>query len=347
MASTAENVVRIEAKALNAVARRLAGAMKARFEQAVDLLYGCKGRVVLTGIGKSGIIAHKIAATLSSTGTPSFFMHSADALHGDLGMVAKRDVVIALSCSGKTEELLKLLAKTKRFSPLVSLTCDLQSPLALASDVVLDCSVPHEACKLALAPTASTTAMLALGDALAVTLSEKRGFREEDFADLHPGGKLGEKLMQVREFMHSGASLPRVSPEAAMPEVIYEMSHKKLGMTSVVANGKLLGVISDGDLRRLLERRGRDAMDLKARDCMTSMPVTVGPSTFAMTALTLLEKHKITSLVVVEDDLRLLGVVHLHDLWGNGNKRSWPAADSAARTLRSPHPLEPPRNTSQ
>jgi arabinose-5-phosphate isomerase len=225
-------------------------------------------------------------------------------------------VVIALSSSGETEELLKLLAKIKRVGDaLISLTCDVNSTLAQASDVALDCSVPREGCNLGLAPTASTTAMLALGDALAVALSERRGFKEEDFAELHPGGKLGKKLMRVSDLMHRGDALPRVTPETSMHEVIYEMSRKKLGMTTVSENGKLLGVISDGDLRRLLERRGKDAMDLKAGECMTLNPVTVDASTFAMTALNLMEERKITSLVVV-DDSRLLGVVHLHDLWG-------------------------------
>ena len=317
MPSTGENVIRIEAEALTALANRLAGSMKHDFDKAVDLLYRCSARVVVTGMGKSGIIAQKIAATLSSTGTPSLFMHPAEALHGDLGMVASGDVVIALSSSGETEELLKLLAKIKRVGDaLVSFTCDVKSTLAQASDVALDCSVPREGCNLGLAPTASTTAMLALGDAIAVALSEKRGFKEEDFAELHPGGKLGKKLMRVSDFMHSGDSLPRVSPDTAMHEVIYEMSRKKLGMTTVAHNGKLLGVISDGDLRRLLERRGKDAMDLKAGECMTRTPVTVNPSTFAMSALNLMEERKITSLAVVEDDSRLLGVVHLHDLWG-------------------------------
>jgi len=273
--------------------------------------------VVVTGMGKSGIIAQKIAATLSSTGTPSLFMHPAEALHGDLGMVAAGDVVIALSSSGETEELLKLLAKIKRIGDaLICFTCDLRSTLAQASDVALDCSVPREGCNLGLAPTASTTAMLALGDAIAVALSEKRGFKEEDFAELHPGGKLGKKLLRVSELMHSGDALPRVSPETSMHDVIYEMSRKKLGMTTVAQNGKLLGVISDGDLRRLLERRGKDAMDLKAGECMTPTPVTVPASTFAMSALNLMEERKITSLVVVEGDSHLLGVVHLHDLWG-------------------------------
>jgi arabinose-5-phosphate isomerase len=226
-------------------------------------------------------------------------------------------VVIALSSSGETEELLKLLAKIKRIGDaLICFTCNLKSTLAQASDVALDCSVAQEACSFGLAPTASTTAMLALGDALAVALSEKRGFKEEDFADLHPGGKLGKKLMRISELMHSGDALPRVSPDTAMHDVIYEMSRKKLGLTTVADGKKLVGVISDGDLRRLLERRGKDAMDLKAGDCMTASPVTVHPDTFAMTGLNLMEERKITSLIVVDGDSHLLGVVHLHDLWG-------------------------------
>jgi arabinose-5-phosphate isomerase len=317
VSSTGENVIRIEAEALTALAERLGGPMKEAFNRALDLLQRCTARVVVTGMGKSGIIAQKIAATLSSTGTPSLYMHPAEALHGDLGMVAAGDVVIALSASGETEELLKLLAKIKRVGDaLICFTCDVKSTLAQASDVALDCSVPREGCNLGLAPTASTTAMLALGDALAVALSEKRGFKEEDFAELHPGGKLGKKLMRVSEIMHAGDALPRVAPETSMHDVIYEMSRKKLGMTTVAQNGKLLGVISDGDLRRLLERSGKDAMDLKAGECMTRTPVTVDPSTFAMTALHLMEQRKITSLVVVENDSRLLGIVHLHDLWG-------------------------------
>src|SRR5436305_7197159 len=249
MSSTGESVVRIEAEALVALADRLAGPMKQSFERAVDLLHRCTSRVVVTGMGKSGIIAQKIAATLSSTGTPSLFMHPAEALHGDLGMVAPGDVVIALSASGETEELLKLLAKIKRVGDaLISFTCDVKSTLAQASDVALDCSVPREGCSLGLAPTASSTAMLALGDALAVALSEKRGFKEEDFAHLHPGGKLGKKLARVSQLMQSGDSVPRVARATKMADVIHEMSRKKLGITTVVAYNKLLGGISDGDL---------------------------------------------------------------------------------------------------
>jgi arabinose-5-phosphate isomerase len=330
MHSTGENVVRIEAHALRALADRIGGPMAGRFNQAVDLMFACQGRVVVTGMGKSGIIARKIAATLSSIGTPALFMHPVDAIHGDLGMVVRGDVVLALSASGETEEILRLLATIKRLQvPLISMTGDVLcnskptqgeapklSTLAEAADVALDCSVDKEACSLGLAPTASTTTMLALGDALAVSLSEKRGFKEEDFANLHPGGKLGKKLARVESLMHAGDAIPRVAPGTKMSDVIYEMSRKKLGVTTVAENGRLLGVISDGDLRRLLELRGKDVLDLTAAECMTRNPRTIGPHEFATTALALMEEKKITSLVVVKDGNRLCGIVHLHDLWG-------------------------------
>jgi len=283
-------------------------------------------------MGKSGIIARKIAATLSSIGTPALFMHPVDAIHGDLGMVVRGDVVLALSASGETEEILRLLATIKRLQvPLISMTGDLicngsagksgrtsvkLSTLAEAADIALDCSVDKEACSLGLAPTASTTTMLALGDALAVALSEKRGFKEEDFANLHPGGKLGKKLARVESLMHAGEAIPRVAPTTRMSDVIYEMSRKKLGMTTVVKGEKLLGVISDGDLRRLLERRGKDVLDLTAGECMTGAPKTISPNEFAATALALMEEKKITSLVVIDEYQNVKGVVHLHDLWG-------------------------------
>jgi arabinose-5-phosphate isomerase len=322
-----ENVVRIEAEALRALADRLAGPMAADFHRAVDLMFNCQGRVVVTGMGKSGIIARKIAATLSSTGTPALYLHPVDAVHGDLGMVVRGDVVLALSASGETEEILRLLATIKRLQvPLIAMTCDewsqkaadksVRSTLGAASDIALDVSISQEACSLGLAPTASTTAMLALGDALAVALSEKRGFKEEDFANLHPGGKLGKRLARVESLMHSGDALPGVIATTKMPDVIYEMSRKKLGVTTVLDGDKLLGVISDGDLRRLLERRGKDALDLSAQDCMNRTPKTIGPQEFATTALARMEEMKITSLVVVEGDQRVRGIVHLHDLWG-------------------------------
>jgi arabinose-5-phosphate isomerase len=330
MSHIGENVVRIEAEALRALADRIAGPMAESFDRAVELMDACRGRVVVTGMGKSGIIARKIAATLSSIGTPALFMHPVDAVHGDLGMVVRGDVVLALSASGETEEILRLLATIKRLQvPLISMTGDLicgmpagksarltLSTLAAAADIALDCSVDKEACSLGLAPTASTTTMLALGDALAVALSQKRGFKEEDFANLHPGGKLGKKLARVESLMHSGDAIPRVAATTKMSDVIYEMSRKKLGMTTVVEGEKLLGVISDGDLRRLLEHRGKDVLDLTAGDCMTRNPKTILPQEFAATGLAIMEEKKITSLVVVDGDHKLEGVVHLHDLWG-------------------------------
>lgn len=330
MTQAGENVVRIEAEALRALADRIAGPMAANFSRAIDLLYGCAGRVVVTGMGKSGIIAHKIAATLSSTGTPALFMHPVDALHGDLGMLVHGDVVVALSASGETEEILRLLATLKRLQiPLVAMTCDEsvvrtsspagpspRSTLAEASDVALDCSVAKEACSMGLAPTASTTTMLALGDALAVVLSQKRGFKEEDFADLHPGGKLGKRFARVESLMHSGDALPRVKLQTPMPDVIYEMSRKKLGMTAVVDGDRLAGVVSDGDLRRLLETRGKHVLDLTAGECMTRNPKTIARSEFATAALALMEEKKITSLAVVDAAGKLEGIIHLHDLWG-------------------------------
>ncbi|MBZ5574453.1 MAG: KpsF/GutQ family sugar-phosphate isomerase [Acidobacteriia bacterium] len=326
-----ENVVRIEAEALRALADRIAGPMAKAFNQAVELLYGCGGRVVVTGMGKSGIIARKIAATLSSTGTPALFMHPVEAVHGDLGMVVRGDVVVALSASGETEEILRLLATLKRLQvPLIAFTCDelggnsagknaratQTSTLAAAADVALDCSVAKEACSLGLAPTASTTTMLALGDALAMALAEKRGFQEEDFANLHPGGKLGKRLARVESLMHTGEAVPRVTPKTKMPDVIYEMSRKKLGVTAVVEGERLVGVISDGDLRRLLEKRGKDALDLTAAQCMTKNPKTIAAQEFAASALALMEEKKITSLAVVDGKGKLHGIVHLHDLWG-------------------------------
>jgi arabinose-5-phosphate isomerase len=340
MKSIGENVVRIEAEALRALAERIGGPMAGEFQRAVELMFSCVGRVVVTGMGKSGLIARKIAATLSSTGTPALYLHPVEALHGDLGMVVRGDVVLALSASGETEEILALLATIKRLRvPLIAMTGDeicaasaspaeekskaadrsvrstQASTLATAADVALDCSIAEEACSLGLAPTASTTTMLALGDALAVTLSEKRGFKEEDFANLHPGGKLGKRLARVEALMHAGEALPCVGPQTKMPDVIYEMSRKKLGVTAVVEGGKLVGIISDGDLRRLLEKRGKDVMDLTAGEAMTKNPRTIGAGEFAATALALMEEKKITSLMVVDHESRLVGIVHLHDLW--------------------------------
>jgi arabinose-5-phosphate isomerase len=324
--STGSNVVRIEAEALRELADRIDGPMAQDFARAVECLHSCGGRVVVTGMGKSGIIARKIAATLSSTGTPALYLHPADAVHGDLGMLVKGDLVLALSSSGETEEILQLLATIRRIGcKLLTITGDRLYPadsgkrsastLAQAADVALDCSIAQEACSLGLAPTASTTCMLALGDALAVTLAEKRGFKEEDFAHLHPGGKLGKKLARVSQLMHSGDAVPRVSRDTKMPDVFYEMSRKGLGITTVVDGNKLLGIISDGDLRRLLERR-KDVPSLTAGECMTENPKTISASEFAVTALNIMEQKKITSLIVADKAGNVEGVIHLHDLWG-------------------------------
>lgn len=323
MKSTGANVVRIEAEALRELADRIAGPMARDFDCAVKCLHSCGGRVVVTGMGKSGIIARKIAATLSSTGTPALYLHPAEAVHGDLGMLVRGDVVLALSSSGETQEILQLLATIRRIgSKLITITGDRlystndkRSTLAAAADIALDCSIAQEACSLGLAPTASTTAMLALGDALALSLAEKRGFKEEDFADLHPGGKLGKKLARVSQLMHSGDAVPRVSRDTPMPDVIYEMTSKGLGITTVVENNKLLGVISDGDLRRLLQRR-KDIFSLTAGECMTANAKTIGPGELAAAALNIMEQKKITSLVVTGKAGEVEGVIHLHDLWG-------------------------------
>ncbi len=317
---TPAQLVRLEAEALLALAARLDGAMAADFERAVARIFECgqsRGRVVVTGMGKSGIVAQKIAATLSSTGSPALFMHPAEAVHGDLGMITEGDVVIALSASGETEEILRLLATLQRMgNALISFVCDRTSTLARASDVTLDCSVPAEACGLGLAPTASTTAMLALGDALAIAVSLRKGFRAEDFAALHPGGKLGKRLATVKQLMHSGGAIPSVDVKTPMPEVIYEMSRKKLGMTAVEHDGKLAGIISDGDLRRLLERDGPDGLRKTAGEVMNSSPRTIAASELAVRALHTMEERKITSLIVVDAETRIEGVIHLHDLWG-------------------------------
>ena len=313
-------LVRTEAAALDALAARLEGAMAERFERAVELVLRCgegRGRVLVTGMGKSGIIAQKIAATLSSTGSPALFLHPAEAVHGDLGMLTTGDLIIALSASGETEEILRLLAALKRKGDaLISFCCNPESTLAQASDVALDVSVEREACGMNLAPTASTTAMLALGDALAIAVSLRKGFRAEDFADLHPGGKLGKKLALVRELMHSGDAVPAVTTATAMTDVIYEMSRKKLGLTTVQDAGRLLGVISDGDLRRLLEREGGAALGMTAGQAMNPNPRTIAAAELAARALAEMESRKITALVVIDAERRVEGVLHLHDLWG-------------------------------
>jgi len=310
---TARRVLRIETRALEEVMARLDHS----FERAVDLLLACKGRVVVTGMGKSGLVARKISATLSSTGTPSFFLHPADAVHGDLGMLARGDAVLGVSYGGETDEIVALLEALRRLDiPLVLLTGKPKSTLAEASAVVLDVSVTEEACSLNLAPTASTTVAMAVGDALAVSLLERRGFQPDDFAALHPGGRLGKKLLRVEHLMHSGAALPRVDVTAAMPDVFHEMSAKKLGMTTVTSrDGRLAGILTDGDLRRLMEKHRGTALELTAGQAMTRDPQTIGAHTLASEALNLMEKRRITSVVVTGDDGLVLGVVHLHDLW--------------------------------
>jgi arabinose-5-phosphate isomerase len=314
------DLVRTEAAALEALAARLEGAMASDFDRAVDLVVRCgesNGRVVVTGMGKSGIIAQKIAATLSSTGSPALFLHPAEAVHGDLGVLMAGDVVIALSASGETEEILRLLATLKRKGDaLVSFCCNLNSTLATASDVALDCNVEREACGMNLAPTASTTAMLALGDALAIAVSLRKGFRAEDFAELHPGGKLGKQLAKVCDLMHTGDDIPIVAPTTPMADVIFEMSSKKLGITTVQEGRRLRGVISDGDLRRLLEREGGAALTRTAGEAMNAHPRTIVSNELAAKALAILEERKITSLIVVDAENHVEGVVHLHDLWG-------------------------------
>ncbi len=310
---TAKRVLRIEAEAIQGLAARL----DERFERAVETLLACKGRVVVTGMGKSGLIGRKIAATFSSTGAPSVFLHPAEALHGDLGMMLAGDAVLAISYSGDTEEIVALVPTIKRLAlPLVTLTGNLKSTLAAASAVALDTSVREEACTLNLAPTASTAAAMAMGDALAIALLERRGFSQDDFAALHPGGRLGKKLLRVRDLMHAGEAMPHVSLEAKIPEVIHEISRRRLGMTTVTdAKGALAGIVTDGDLRRLMERRLGAAFELSAKDCLTPQPVTIGPEEFASAALHLMEERRITSVVVVDGERRALGVLHVHDLW--------------------------------
>jgi len=310
---TARRVLKIEAQAIQEVLQRL----DASFERAVELLIGCQGRIVVSGMGKSGLIGRKISATLSSTGTPSFFLHPAEAHHGDLGMLQRGDALLAVSYGGETEELVGLLETLKRLEmKLVTLTGNVRSTLAEASEVALDCSVREEACSLNLAPTASTTVAMAVGDALAVALLERRGFNQHDFAALHPAGRLGKKLLRVEHLMHAGDALPRVARETRMPDVIYEMSKKRLGMTTVVdGDGKLLGVLTDGDLRRLIEQHKGAALEMTAGQCMTAGAQTIGARELASEALNRMEKRKITSVVVVDAAQRVLGVVHLHDLW--------------------------------
>ena len=308
----ARKVLQTEAAAILALISRL----DERFVRAVDLLLDCRGRVIVTGMGKSGIVCRKIAATLSSTGTPAFFLHPAEAVHGDLGVIQREDVVLALSYSGTTDEILRLLETIRRIGArLIVLTGHPELVLGQAADVSLDCRVVEEACPMNLVPTASTTAALALGDALVMALLVRKGFREEDFANLHPGGKLGKRLMRVENLMHTGSLLPLVKIDTPMGDVIYEMSSKGLGMTCVSgAGGRLAGIITDGDIRRHMSSTP-NILEQAAGDIMTASPITIGRSLLAVEALQVMEEHKITSLVIVTDDRTTEGVVHLHDLW--------------------------------
>lgn len=308
----AKEVLETEARAILGLIPQLG----ADFTAAIELLHGCAGRVVFSGMGKSGIIARKLAATMSSTGTPAYFLHPAEAIHGDLGVVRADDIVVALSYSGETEELVRLVEAIKRTgAKLIAMTGESHSTLAQAADISLSCHVAEEACPMNLAPTASTTAALALGDALAMALSERKGFKEEHFANLHPGGRLGKRLMRVGLLMHSGDKVPIVAPDTGAVDLIHEMSSKRLGMTCVVGpDGKLAGIVTDGDLRRHLSR-GVDVLKQSARDIMTGKPATITAKMLAVEALQVMETRHITSLVVVDEANRVEGVVHLHDLW--------------------------------
>lgn len=306
-------MIEIEAAAV----RALADGLDEGFDRAVEAMKSTDGRVVVTGIGKSGIVGQKIAATLASTGTAAFFLHPSEAIHGDLGMILKGDVVLALSHSGETEEVVALISHVKRRgATLVVLTGRKDSTLGQGADVVVSIAIREEACPHNLAPTASTTAQLVMGDALAMALSVEKGFQPEDFAALHPGGKLGKRFLKVEGLMHAGDDVPLVASTAPMKDVVYEMSRKRFGITGVTAGGKLVGVVSDGDLRRLLERDGPKIMSDTAADAMGKSPKTIGKDAWAAEALRLMEERKITALFVVSADGRPEGILHLHDLWG-------------------------------
>ncbi len=310
--ATAIRVLEAEADAIRSLVKRLGEP----FLRAIDLAAACSGKIAVTGLGKSGIICKKIAATLSSTGSPAIFLHAADALHGDCGLLARDDMVLAVSKSGETAEIIQVLNVAKRLGlPVVAMAGDRGSTLAQYADVFLDVSIAEEACPLGLAPTTSTAAALAMGDALAMTLMERKGFGREEFASLHPAGSIGKKLMRVGELMHRGESIPRVLESTPMSDAIYEMTRKSLGMTVVTDDrGVLLGVISDGDLRRLLQKSA-DPLKLQAGRVMSREPKTIQESELATAALSKMEEMKITSLVVVDSERIVIGVVHLHDLW--------------------------------
>ncbi len=309
----AKQVLKIESEAIQALINRIDDT----FVKTVELLDKCKGRVVITGIGKSGIIGKKISATLASIGVPSIFLHAADGTHGDLGMITSNDMVIAISNSGESEEVLNLLPAIKRFNvTLVSMTGNVSSTLAKKSNIVLNISVKEEACPLGLVPTASTTATMALGDALAMALLDKRGFKEQDFAVLHPGGSLGKKLLiQVDDLMHIGSNIPIINKDAPLKDVIMEISSKKLGMAIVVnQDDKVLGIITDGDLRRLMKKKEKDIFKTTAKEMMSINPKTIEKNALAARALQIMEKHSITSLIITNGSKGPTGIIHLHDI---------------------------------
>lgn len=309
----AKQVLKIESESIQALINRIDDT----FVKTVELLDKCKGRVVITGIGKSGIIGKKISATLASIGVPSIFLHAADGTHGDLGMITSNDMVIAISNSGESEEVLNLLPAIKRFNvTLVSMTGNVSSTLAKKSNIVLNISVKEEACPLGLVPTASTTATMALGDALAMALLDKRGFKEQDFAVLHPGGSLGKKLLiQVDDLMHIGSNIPIINKDAPLKDVIMEISSKKLGMAIVVnQDDKVLGIITDGDLRRLMKKKEKDIFKTTAEEMMSTNPKTIEKNALAARALQIMEKHSITSLIITNGSKGPTGIIHLHDI---------------------------------
>jgi len=313
----AKKVLNTEACAITGLINNLNG----NFEKAVDLIYESKGRVIVSGMGKSGIVGKKVAATLASTGTPAFFLHPAEASHGDLGMVTASDVIILLSNSGETDELVGLIPFLKRFEVgLISLTGNVNSTLARSADITLDVSVKEEACPLGIVPTASTTAAMAMGDAIAVALLIKRGFKEEDFAFFHPRGSLGKKLFtKVSDLMHAGSSLPLTAPDVSVAVAVMEISSKRLGLTIIGdASKKILGIVTDGDLRRGIERWGKNFFDMTVAEVMTRNPRTVAADELAAKALSIMEKHSITALVVPDENGYALGVIHLHDILRQG-----------------------------
>jgi len=315
--SIARRVLTTEADAVHALVNKLDDS----FIKAVDIVFEAKGRVVVTGMGKSGLIGKKIAATLASTGTPAFFLHPAEASHGDLGMVTSRDVIIAISNSGETDEITDLIPFLKRFGvAVISMTGNPESSLSKASDVSLDISVKEEACPLGITPTASTTAALAMGDAIAVALLVRRGFRQEDFASFHPSGSLGKKLfIRVRDLMHKGNDLPLIMLSTPVMDAVMVISSKRLGIAIVAdSDGKLLGVVTDGDVRRGIQKWGKDFFDMKAEEVMTVSPKSISPEELAAKALSVMQSYSITSLVVPDEHGKIIGIIHLHDILREG-----------------------------